>query len=84
MEKIFSLTLPKSVYGTWGMTSHTFVIADHQENILGYDILKGKLWKLPTRDVWSCGPNKNPTVIFLGRVGKSISYKQLQFFLLLL
>lgn len=55
------------------MTSHTFVMADHEENILGYDILKGKLCQLLTRDLWSFGPNKNPRVIFLGRVGKSVS-----------
>lgn len=28
------------------MTSHTFVMADREENILGCDILKGKLWQL--------------------------------------
>lgn len=37
------------------ITSHMFAIADHEENILGYDILQGKTWQLPDGTVWSFG-----------------------------
>lgn len=43
------------------MTSHIFVIVDHEQNILGYNILKGKVWQLPNGDVWSFGTHKTPT-----------------------
>lgn len=42
------------------MTSQTFAIVDHEENILAYDIHKGKIWQLPNGNVWSFGPTKTP------------------------
>lgn len=49
------------------MTSHTFAIADHEENILGYNILKGKVWQLPSGNVCSFGPTKTPYSTFSGK-----------------
>lgn len=55
------------------MTSHAFAVADHEESILGYDIIKGKVWQLSNRDVWFFRPTKPHTVIILEKTGKSIS-----------
>lgn len=48
------------------MTSHTFAISDHEENILGHNILKGKVWQLPNVNVWLFGPAKTPNSKFSG------------------
>lgn len=37
------------------MTAHIFAIADHEESILGYDILQGKRWQLQDGTIWSFG-----------------------------
>lgn len=54
------------------MTTQTFAIADHVENILGYDILKGKDRQLPNGNVWSFGPTKTPYSKFSGTKKKNL------------
>lgn len=53
------------------MTSQTFAIADHEENILGYDIHKEKNWQLPNGNLWSFEPTKTPYNKFLGKKRKN-------------
>ncbi|KAK4810748.1 hypothetical protein QYF61_007722 [Mycteria americana] len=42
------------------MSSTRFAIKDHHENILGFDVLKGRTWRLPNGSVWSFGSNIVP------------------------
>ncbi|KAK4810621.1 hypothetical protein QYF61_007358 [Mycteria americana] len=42
------------------MSSTRFAIKDHHENILGFDVLNGRTWRLPNGSVWSCGSNIDP------------------------
>ncbi|KAK4810669.1 hypothetical protein QYF61_007469, partial [Mycteria americana] len=42
------------------MSSTRFAIKNHHENILGFDVLNGRTWRLPNGSVWSFGSNINP------------------------
>ncbi|KAK4811127.1 hypothetical protein QYF61_019758 [Mycteria americana] len=42
------------------MSSTRFAIKDHHENILGFDVLNGRTWRLPNGSVWSFGSNIDP------------------------
>ncbi|KAK4819549.1 hypothetical protein QYF61_007060 [Mycteria americana] len=42
------------------MLSTRFAIKDHHENILGFDVLNGRTWRLPNGSVWSFGSNIDP------------------------
>ncbi|KAK4819569.1 hypothetical protein QYF61_007080, partial [Mycteria americana] len=43
------------------MSSTRFAIKDHHENILGFDVLNGRTWRLPNGSVWSFGSNMDPS-----------------------
>ena len=42
------------------MLSTCFAVKDHNENILGFDVLNRQTWCLPESSVWSSGSNINP------------------------
>ncbi|KAK4810566.1 hypothetical protein QYF61_004529 [Mycteria americana] len=42
------------------MSRTRFAIKDHHENILGFDVLNGRTWRLPNGSVWSFGSNIDP------------------------
>ncbi|KAK4806382.1 hypothetical protein QYF61_016232 [Mycteria americana] len=42
------------------MSSTRFAIKDHHENILGFNVLNGRTWRLPNGSVWSFGLNIDP------------------------
>jgi len=42
------------------MLSTHFAVKDHNENILGFNVLSRRTWCLPDGSMWSFGSNINP------------------------